>query len=135
MDEYFKLFWLKFSNNKEEQVVKYIKEYVHYMFEEKKFTKNTIEELKDELDNLLSIVDIDSLYDEKLSQLKAWENSRDYLSAIKFVDFKKELINDCTKKISPNYQKRILNMIKNDDKFKKIIRDKYFNSDIFKENM
>ena len=135
LDEYFKLFWLKFSNNKEEQVVKYIKEYVHYMFEEKKFTKNTIEELKDELDNLLSIVDIDSLYDEKLSQLKAWENSRDYLSAIKFVDFKKELINDCTKKISPNYQKRILNMIKNDDKFKKIIRDKYFNSDIFKENM
>lgn len=135
LDEYFKLFWLKFSNNKEEQVVKYIKEYVHYMFEEKKFTKNTIEELKDELDNLLSIVDIDNLYDEKLSQLKTWENSRDYLSAIKFVDFKKELINDCTKKISPNYQKRILNMIKNDDKFKKIIRDKYFNSDIFKENM
>lgn len=135
LDEYFKLFWLKFSNNKEEQVVKYIKEYVHYMFEEKKFTKNTIEELKDELDNLLSMVDIDNLYDEKLSQLKTWENSRDYLSAIKFVDFKKGLINDCTKKISPNYQKRILNMIKNDDKFKKIIRDKYFNSDIFKENM
>lgn len=135
LDEYFKLFWLKFSNNKEEQVVKYIKEYVHYMFEEKKFTKNTIEELKDELDNLLSIVDIDSLYGEKFSQLKTWENSKDYLSAIKFVDFKKELINDCTRKISPNYQKRILNMIKNNDKLKKIIRDKYFNSDIFKENM
>lgn len=135
LDEYFKLFWLKFSNNKEEQVVKYIKEYVHYMFEEKKFTKNTIEELKDELDNLLSIVDIDSLYDEKFSQLKTWENNKDYLSAIKFVDFKKELINGCTKKISPNYQKRILNMIKNNDKLKKIIRDKYFNSDIFKENM
>lgn len=131
LDKYFELFWLKFSKNKEEQAVKYIKEYVHYMFEEKKFTKNTIEELKDEIDNLLSIVDIDSLYDEKLSKLKTWENSKDYLSAIKFVDFKKELINDCTKKISPDYHKRILNMIKNDDKIKKIIRNKYFNSDIF----
>ena len=88
--------------------------------------------MKDEYDALVSKCEILKLYNNKLNDIDDWIKNNDYESAMKFVNFKKCLIYDFARVIVNAYPERMITKIKEEEKPRNILINKYFNNNIFK---
>ena len=67
-----------------------------------------------------------------MNGINDWINSKDYESAMRFVNFKKCLIYNFARVIVNGYPERMITKIKEDEKLRNILINKYFNDNIFK---
>ena len=131
--EYYCKFWKKVSEKKETLAINFVKEYIHCSLKESYLKeKSDINKLQAEYNALVSKCEILKLYDNKLIDIDDWINSEDYESAMKFFNLKNCLIYDLTGVIVNKYPERMITKIKEEEKLRNILINKYFNDDIFK---
>ena len=133
LENYYNKFWGKVSEEKETLAINFVKEYLHCNLKESYLEeKSDINKLKDEYDALVSKCEILKLYNNKLNDIDDWIKNNDYESAMKFVNFKKCLICDFARVIVNAYPERMITKIKEEEKPRNILINKYFNNNIFK---
>ena len=131
--EYYCKFWKKVSEKKETLAINFVKEYIHCSLKESYLKeKSDINKLQAEYNALVSKCEILKLYDNKLIDIDDWINSEDYESAMKFFNLKNCLIYDLTGVIVNKYPERMITKIKEEEKLRNILINKYFNDEIFK---
>lgn len=132
LENYYNEFWKKVSEEKETLAINFVKEYIHCSLKESYLKeKSDIKKLQDEYNALVSKCEILKLYNNKLNDINDWINSKDYESAMKFVNFKKCLIYNFARIIVNGYPERMITKIKEEEKLRNILINKYFNDDIF----
>ena len=133
LENYSNKFWEKVSEEKETLAINFVKEYLHCSLKESYLKeKSDINKLQDEYNALVSKCEILKLYDNKLNDIDNWVNSKDYKSAMKFFNLKKCLVYDLARVIVNEYPERMITKIKEEEKLRNILINKYFNDDIFK---
>ena len=133
LENYYNEFWKKVSEEKETLAINFVKEYIHCSLKESYLEeKSDINKLQDEYNALISKCEILKLYNNKLNDINNWINSKDYESAMKFVNFKNCLIYNFARVIVNGYPERMITKIKEEEKLRNILINKYFNDDIFK---
>ena len=133
LENYYNKFWEKVSEEKETLAINFVKEYLHCSLKESYLKeKSDINKLQDEYNALVSKCEILKLYDNKLNDIDNWVNSKDYKSAMKFFNLKKCLVYDLARVIVNEYPERMITKIKEEEKLRNILINKYFNDDIFK---
>ena len=133
LENYYNKFWEKVSEEKETLAINFVKEYLHCSLKESYLKeKSDINKLQDEYNALVSKCEILKLYDNKLNDIDNWVNSKDYESAMKFFNLKKCLVYDLARVIVNEYPERMITKIKEEEKLRNILINKYFNDDIFK---
>lgn len=136
LENYYNEFWKKVSEEKETLAINFVKEYIHCSLKESYLEeKSDIDKLQDEYNALVSKCEILELYNNKLNNINDWINSKDYESAMKFVNFKKCLIYNFARVIVNGYPERMITKIKEEEKLRNILINKYFNDDIFKNSV
>ena len=133
LNEYYSKFWKKVSEKKETLAINFVKEYIHCSLKESYLEeKSDINKLQNEYNALVSKCEILKLYDNKLNDIDDWINSEDYESAMKFFNLKNCLIYDLARVIVNGYPERMITKIKEEEKLRNILINKYFNDEIFK---
>ena len=133
LNEYYSKFWKKVSEKKETLAINFVKEYIHCSLKESYLEeKSDINKLQNEYNALVSKCEILKLYDNKLNDIDNWVNSKDYESAMKFFNLKNCLIYDLARVIVNGYPERMITKIKEEEKLRNILINKYFNDEIFK---
>lgn len=133
LENYYNEFWKKVSEEKETLAINFVKEYIHCSLKETYLEeKSDINKLQDEYNTLVSKYEILKLYNNKLNDINDWINSKDYESAMKFVNFKKCLIYNFARVIVNGYPERMITKIKEEEELRNILINKYFNDEIFK---
>lgn len=133
LNEYYSKFWKKVSEKKETLAINFVKEYIHCSLKESYLEeKSDINKLQNEYNALVSKCEILKLYDNKLNDIGDWINSEDYESAMKFFNLKNCLIYDLARVIVNGYPERMITKIKEEEKLRNILINKYFNDEIFK---
>ena len=133
LDEYYCKFWKKVSKEKETLAINFVKEYIHCSLKESYLKeKSDINKLQEEYNALVKKFEILKLYDNKLNDIDDWINSEDYESAMKFFNLKNCLIYDLARVIVNGYPERMITKIKEEEKLRNILINKYFNDEIFK---
>lgn len=133
LNEYYSKFWKKVSEKKETLAINFVKEYIHCSLKESYLEeKSDINKLQNEYNALVSKCEILKLYNNKLNDIDDWINSKDYESAMKFFNLKNCLIYDLARVIVNGYPERMITKIKEEEKLRNILINKYFNDEIFK---
>lgn len=133
LNEYYSKFWKKVSEKKETLAINFVKEYIHCSLKESYLEeKSDINKLQNEYNALVSKCEILKLYDNKLNDIDDWINSEDYESEMKFFNLKNCLIYDLARVIVNGYPERMITKIKEEEKLRNILINKYFNDEIFK---
>ena len=132
LNQYYEDFWNTLKTNINEQVIKYVKNFIqHHISEDYLTEKKDLEILKSQLSDKIDKCDIDTLYDDKMIEINKMINEKNYESAIKFVDFKKFLLNNLAVKLIKYYPDFVMKELAQNSELREKIREKYFNSDIF----
>ncbi len=132
LNQYYEDFWNTLKTNINEQVIKYVKNFIqHHISEDYLTEKKDLEILKSQLSDKIDKCDIDTLYDDKMIEINKMINEKNYESAIKFVDFKKFLLNNLAGKLIKYYPDFVMKELAQNSELREKIRGKYFNSDIF----
>lgn len=130
--QYYKEFWETLETNINEQVVKYVKNFIqHHISEDYLTEEKDLEILKSQLSDKINKFNINTLYDEKMTEINKMIAEKDYESAIKFVDFKKFLLNNLAGKLIRKYPDFVMKELAENNELREQIREKYFNSHIF----
>ena len=133
--QYYKEFWETLETNINEQVVKYVKNFIqHHISEDYLTEENDLEILKSQLSDKINKFNINTLYDEKITEINKMIDEKNYESAIKFVDFKKFLLNNLAGKLIRKYPDFVMKELAVNNELREQLREKYFNSDIFIQN-
>ena len=130
--QYYKEFWETLETNINEQVVKYVKNFIQHHISEDYLTEaNDLGILKSQLSDKFNKFNINTLYDEKMTEINKMIAEKNYESAIKFVDFKKFLLNNLAGKLIRKYPDFVMKELAQNSELREKIRGKYFNSNIF----
>ena len=132
LNQYYEDFWNTLKTNINEQVIKYVKNFIqHHISEDYLTEKKDLEILKSQLSDKIDKCDIDTLYNDKMIEINKMINEKNYESAIKFVDFKKFLLNNLAGKLIKYYPDFVMKELAQNSELREKIREKYFNSGIF----
>lgn len=128
VQKYYDLFWSELSRDIVQQVVWYVNNTINNKFKENFLhEKQSIDSLKAELLNITSAEEIDTLYQDRLTQLETLIERKDYEKALKIVNFKGKLTKHIAKNtIVDNYQDRVLGLIKSINTLQELLKQKYF---------
>jgi len=130
--QYYKEFWETLETNINEQVVKYVKNFIqHHISEDYLTEEKDLGILKSQLSDKFNKFNINTLYDEKMTEINKMIAEKNYESAIKFVDFKKFLLNNLAGKLIRKYPDFVMKELAQNSELREKIRGKYFNSNIF----
>ena len=133
LEDFHNNFWSLLTENIEQQATVYVNEHLNNLFKENFLhEKQNITNLITEMQNITSISNIQSLYDETVAKINSLIEKKDYNSALCFVNFKGRLTKDIAQRTIVNkYENRILDLIKKDYELQKHILDTYFTNFVF----
>ena len=132
LNQYYENFWNTLEKKITEQVVKYVKNFIqHHISEDYLTEEKDLEILKSQLSDKINKFNINTLYDEKMTEINKMIAEKNYESAIKFVDFKKFLLNNLACKLIRKYPDFVMKELAQNSELREKIRGKYFNSNIF----
>lgn len=133
LDSFFDKFWKVLSENIDKQATAYVNEYTNNLFKDNFLhEKKDIDTLISELQSITSTDKIQTLYEDTIQKIKGFIKTKDYSSALCFVNLKGRLTKDIAKNvIVDKYENRILDLIKKDDELQKYIRDTYFSNFVY----
>lgn len=94
----------------------------HNMLKKDKY----IEELESEVNTIVSTNSVRNYYNIRIEQLEKHLSEEDYNALIKLVNLKKKLTRELANKfIVNNYEERVINLIRNEEKFLNYIKDNF----------
>lgn len=127
LEEYKNKFFAKVSKMKENQAVWFANNSINNYLKHNMFTENkNIEKLKQEVLSFLSSEKITEYYEMRISELDEYIESKNYNKLIRIVNLKKALTCELANKfIVNNYEGRVINLIRNDKKFLKFLKEEY----------
>lgn len=130
LDSFHDRFWELLSNNIKNQATSYVNEYINNLFKDNFLhEKQDINTLISELQNITSANEIKKLYDDTEKKIRHFIETKDYNSALHFVNFKGQLTKNIAKNvIVDKYENRILDLIKKNVELQKHILDTYFST-------
>lgn len=130
LTEFHNDFWKLLNDNEDSQATAYVNEYINNLFKENFLNeKQNIDLLISELQNITSTEKIQELYEATRIKINDFISTKDYNSALQFVNFKGRLTKDLAKKrIVDKYENRILDLIKKDFALQDYIKDTYFSN-------
>lgn len=121
-------FWKLLSDNVSQQATAYTNEYINNTFKNNFLhARQDIDTLIGELQNNVSSDTVRKLYDDTVDKINSFIETKDYDSALHFVNFKGRLTKEKAKNtIVDKYENRILDLIKKDEELQQYILRTYF---------
>lgn len=128
LSNYYTMFWKCFEDDKEQQAIWYVNNYLNNRFKENFLhEKRNIGSLKTELRSITSDEEVDLLYEKRIQMLSEIISQRDYQKGLCLVDFKGKLTGYIVKTtIVDKYVDRVLDLLKKNNELANSVRGKYF---------
>ena len=117
----------RLNSKKESQATWYVKNKINNMIKND-FLKEEedINNLKLELKEICKKETIDKLYSERIEEINNIIKKNDYENAIKIINAKEKLLDLANKELEKNYDKKVIELIMQNDKLQENIKIKYF---------
>lgn len=90
-------------------------------------TANTVDKIKEELEDILNMIDVDDIYKEESEKLKDILDNKKYSELLEVCSLKAQVLKQVPHKFHfHNYENRALGIIKKNDKLRVKLKEKYF---------